>query len=96
MRACACKCMRVYVHVTKGGLKACVCVHVSVCICVCNCLRVYLCVTHTHILFNLQYSVGYNNGRLSWVVWVYKPSYRHTCINTSVGTHIECNTYYNN
>ena len=28
---CACaKCMRVYVSVTKGGLKACVCLHVCV------------------------------------------------------------------
>ena len=39
-------CMRVYVRVTKGGLKDCVCLHVSVCICVCKCMRVYLCVTH--------------------------------------------------
>ena len=37
-----CMCMRVYVRVTKGGLRACVCLHVSICICVCKCM----CVSH--------------------------------------------------
>ena len=30
--ACACKCMRVYVRVTKGGLKACVYLYVYACV----------------------------------------------------------------
>ena len=45
--ACACG-MRVYVRVTKGGLKACVCLHVSVCTCVCKCMHACVCVCHTH------------------------------------------------
>ena len=70
---------RVYVCVTKGGLKACFCLHVSVCTCVCICMHVYL-LSHARI---------YNNGGM------FKPSYMHTCINTStIGTYTECNTYY--
>ena len=35
-----CVCMRMYVRVTKGRLKACVCLHDSVCICMCKCICV--------------------------------------------------------
>ena len=68
-----CVCMRVYVRVTKGRLKACVCLHVSVCICVYK----FICVS--------MYAHAHNNGGLKVE---YKPSYKHTCINASIiGTH---------
>ena len=47
--------MRVYVCVTKGGLKTCVYLHLSVFICVCKCARVYLCVAaRTHNMGGLK------------------------------------------
>ena len=59
---CVCVCVCVYVHVTKGGLKACIFLQVSVCLCI--------CVSHAR---------AHNKGAWieSWVVCMYKPSYRH-------------------
>ena len=53
--ACACKFMRAYVRVTKGGLKACVCLHVSVCIYACVSVFVcFVCHTHAHTIGRIE------------------------------------------
>ena len=88
MCVCMCVCMRVYVH-------ACVCAchkgrieSLRLSTCECACVNVFVCHTHERTIWWIK----------SWVVCMYKPSYRHAYMHKRkrIGTHIECNTYYSN